>query len=108
MQWELSSVSMYDIGGQVWYQQSTAGDTPRWQYSGCSVVTSVPDQSSHSIYVFGGWGNSFGGPDGGVYVLSIPAFRWIRVSQESNQGSRHHFSLIGRNTVLVIRGITPI
>ena len=107
VQWNLSSVSVYDIGGQVWYQQTTTGDIPRWRYSGCSVVVSAPDQSSHSIYVFGGWGNSFGGSDGGVYVLSIPSFRWIRVNQESNQRSRHHCSLIGKNTMLVVGGITP-
>ena len=107
VQWNLSTVSVYDIGGQVWYQQITTGDTPRWRYSGCSVVVSAPDQSSHSIYVFGGWGNSFGGSDGGVYVLSIPSFRWIRVNAESNQRLRHRCSLVGKNTMLVVGGNTP-
>lgn len=107
VQWNLSSVSVYDIGGQAWYQQNTTGDIPRWRYSGCSVVVSAPDQSSHSIFVFGGWGNTFGQSDGGVYVLSIPSFRWIRVNQESNERSRHHCSLIGNNTMLVVGGITP-
>ncbi len=107
VQWNLSSVSVYDIGGQAWYQQNTTGDIPRWRYSGCSVVVSAPDQSSHSIYVFGGWGNTFGGSDGGVYVLSVPSFRWIRVNQESNERSRHQCSLVGNNTMLVVGGITP-
>ena len=107
VQWNLSSVSVYDIGGQAWYQQNTTGDIPRWRYSGCSVVVSAPDQSSHSIYVFGGWGNTFGGSDGGVYVLSIPSFRWIRVNQESDERSRHQCSLIGNNTMLVVGGIKP-
>ncbi|KAL9136560.1 MAG: hypothetical protein Q9175_002236 [Cornicularia normoerica] len=107
LQWNLSSVSVYDIGGQAWYQQTTAGDIPRWRYSGCSVVVSAPDQSSHSIYVFGGWGDSFGESDGGVYVLLIPSFQWIRVNTESNERSRHHCSLIGNNTMLVVGGITP-
>ena len=107
VQWNLTSVSVYDIGGQAWYQQTTTGDIPRWRYSGCSVVVSAPDRSSHSIYVFGGWGNSFSESDGNVYVLSIPSFRWIRVNQESNQRSRHHCSLIGKNTMLVVGGITP-
>lgn len=107
LQWNLSNVSVYDIGVQVWYQQTTTGDIPRWRYSGCSVVVSAPDQSSHSIYVFGGWGNSFGESDGNVYVLSIPSFQWIRVNEESNQRSRHHCSLIGNNTMLVVGGITP-
>ena len=107
VQWNLSTVSLYDIGGQAWYQQTTTGDVPRWRYSGCAIVVSAPDQSSHSIYVFGGWGNTFGGSDGDVYVLSIPSFRWIRVNQESTQRSMHHCSLIGSNTMLVVGGITP-
>lgn len=107
VQWNLSGVSVYDIGGQAWYQQNTTGDIPRWRYSGCSVVVSAPDESSHSIYVFGGWGNTFGGSDGGVYVLSIPSFRWIRVNQDSSERSRHHCSLVGNNTMLVVGGITP-
>ena len=107
VQWNMSSVSVYDVGGQVWYQQTTTGEIPRWRYSGCSIVVSAPDQSSHSIYVFGGWGNSFGGSDGSVYVLSLPSFRWIRVDRESNQRSRHHCSLIGKNTMLVVGGMTP-
>ena len=36
LRWNLNSVSVYDIGGQVWYQQTTTGDVPRWRYNGCS------------------------------------------------------------------------
>ena len=75
---------------------------------GCSVVVSAPDQSSHSIYVFGGWGNSFGGSDGNVYVLSIPSFRWIRVNEDSNRRWRHSCNLLGKHTMLVVGGVQPI
>ena len=44
LQWNLSSVSVYDIEVQAWYQQATTGDIPRWRYSGCSVVDSAADQ----------------------------------------------------------------
>ena len=36
LHWNISSVSVYDIGGQIWYQQTTTGDVPRWRYNGCS------------------------------------------------------------------------
>ena len=72
------------------------------------VSVSAPDQSSHSIYVFGGWGASYDNSDGGVYVLSLPSFTWILVNQESNQRSRHHCSIIGKNTMLVVGGIAPL
>ena len=104
----LANVSVYDIGTGTWYQQTVQGDIPPWRYMGCSVTVSAPDHSSHSIYVFGGWGNSFGGSDGNVYVLSIPSFRWIRVNEDSNRRSRHSCNLLGSHTMLVVGGVQPI
>lgn len=104
----LANVSIYDIGNGTWYQQAATGDIPPWRYMGCAVLVSAPDQSSHSIYVFGGWGNSFGGSDGNVYVLSIPSFRWIRVNEASNRRSRHRCDLLGNHTLLVVGGNQPI
>ena len=107
-QWPLANISIYDIGNDTWYHQAATGDIPPWRYMGCSVVVSAPDHSSHSIYVFGGWGNSFGGSDGNVYVLSIPSFRWIRVNEESSRRSRHSCDLLGNHTMLVVGGVQPI
>lgn len=104
----LANVSVYDIGTETWYQQAATGDIPPWRYMGCSVTVSAPDHSSHSIYVFGGWGNSFGGSDGNVYVLSIPSFRWIRVNQDSDRRSRHSCNLLGNHTMLVVGGVQPV
>ena len=104
----LANVSIYDIETGTWYQQAATGDIPPWRYMGCSVTVSAPDQSSHSIYVFGGWGNSLGGSDGNVYVLSIPSFRWIRVNEDSNRRSRHSCNLLGNHTMLVVGGVQPV
>ena len=101
----LGNVSIYDIGGKQWFQQTASGDIPPWRYVGCSVVVSAPDHSSHSIYVFGGWGNSAGVSDGNVYVLSIPSFRWIRVNEDSSVRSRHQCALASKSTMLVVGGI---
>ena len=102
-----TNVAIYDIGTRQWYQQTSSGDIPPWRYVGCSVVVSAPDRSSHSIYVFGGWGNTAGASDGNVYVLSLPSFRWIRVNQDSDLRARHQCTLIGKNTMLVVGGIRP-
>lgn len=101
----LANVSVLDIATNQWYQQIATGDIPPWRYAGCSVVVSAPDHSSHSIYVFGGWGNSAGASDGNVYVLSIPSFRWIRVNEDSTLRTRHQCVLVGRNTMLVVSDI---
>ena len=107
LHWGLANISVYDIATATWYQQFSAGDIPPWRYLSCSIAVSAPDQSSHSIYVFGGWGNTAGGSDGNVYVLSIPSFRWIRVNQDSGLRVRHHCGLIGNHTMLVVGGIKP-
>ena len=47
--WNLTSVSVYDIGGGTWYQQTTSGDIPRWRYHGCSgtcYLSAKPAQKS--------------------------------------------------------------
>lgn len=107
LHWGLANISVYDIDSGTWYHQLSTGDIPPWRYHGCSVMVSAPDQSSHSIYVFGGWGNTAGGSDGNVYVLSIPSFRWIRVNEDSNLRVRHHCGLIGNHTMLVVGGVQP-
>ena len=101
----LANISILDIGTNQWYQQIASGDIPPWRYGGCSIVVSAPDHSSHSIYVFGGWGNSAGASDGNVYVLSIPSFRWIRVNQDSTLRTRHQCALAGKSAMLVVGGV---
>ena len=101
------NASVYDIGKQQWYQQAASGDVPPWRYVGCSVAVSAPDRSSHSIYMFGGWGNTAGASDGNVYVLSLPSFRWIRINEDSDLRARHQCTLIGKNTMLVVGGNHP-
>ena len=103
----LGNISVYDIGSQTWYEQAATGDIPPWRYAGCSVVVSAPDQSSHSIYIFGGWGNTYADSDGHVFVLSIPSFRWIKVNQDSDRRQHNHCNLIGNHTMLVVGGIKP-
>ena len=49
LHWNLSSVSVYDIGGQVWYQQTTTGDIPRWRYYGCSGTSLSPSAHHPTI-----------------------------------------------------------
>lgn len=58
-------------------------------------------------YVFGGWGGNSRNSDGNVYVLSIPSFRWIRVTNDNDQRQRHQCHLLGRHTMLVVGGIQP-
>ena len=108
LRWQMQNIAVYDIANQKWYSQQATGDVPSWRYLGCSVVTSAPDGSSHSIYVFGGWGATNAQKnDGNVYVLSLPSFTWIRVTEDFDQRSRHKCHLMGKHHMLVVGGIRP-
>ena len=49
----------------------------------CSVVASAEDNSSHNIYIYGGYNEeSFGTNEmveNEIFVLTLPAFHWIMV-----------------------------
>lgn len=107
--WQMQNISVYDIANQNWYQQQASGDIPPWRNSGCSLAVSAPDNSSHSIYVFGGWNmRSTQTNDGNVYVLSIPSFTWIRVTSDLDQRSEHTCHLMGNHHMLVVGGVEPV
>ena len=57
--------------------------------------------------MFGGWGQSTAKSDGNVYVLSLPSFRWIRVTHDSDLRQRHQCHLLGGHTMLVVGGVQP-
>jgi hypothetical protein len=77
----MSSVSVYDIANQVWYEQETTG-APGALAQGCTVVASAEDSSSHNIYWYGGFDGIHpqGNFNDDVWVLSIPSFIWVKIS----------------------------
>lgn len=76
-------VAVYDIATKVWYQQKTTGPYPIGLAQGCTVVASAQDGSSHNIYWYGGFdGTHPSDPfSDEVWVLSIPSFTWVLLSQ---------------------------
>ncbi|RHZ49631.1 hypothetical protein CDV55_101944 [Aspergillus turcosus] len=99
--------TVFDIASNNWYRQKSTGEIPPWRMAGCSIVVPAPDQSSFSIYVFGGMGTTVGNSDGDVYVLSLPSFQWIRVHEGNNVRIKHKCQLLGKHTMLVVGGTVP-
>lgn len=100
---------MYDIDSRKWHTQKTTPD-PRAKATGatgvtqrgwpqgrefpCSVVARAKDGSSHNIYMFGGLATPTSDERIGfkeVWVLSLPAFRWILVA--NGDGKSRYVSL---------------
>ncbi|KAF3919424.1 hypothetical protein ABW21_db0208296 [Orbilia brochopaga] len=92
----LSRVEVYDISAKQWYIQNTTGDIPPTGLAEfCTTVATSQDGNSHQIYVYGGYaGNGEVIPlpvYDSVYVLSIPAFQWIKVTGgTASLGRRGH------------------
>ena len=106
----MQTVSVYDIQSHTWYDQATTGDVPPQLAQFCSVVVSAKDESSHSIYIYGGWDslNDSDIPSDDVYVLSLPSFSWFHVyNGTAARGRRSHkCALVYPDQMLVVGGQT--
>jgi len=120
----MTEIVVYDIDGDKWYTHRTSGDTPPPTAEFCSVVASSVDDSTHQIYVYGGYnGLTFGQYDNigrytnisltvsndydDVWVLSIPSFTWTKVYSGENMNARraHRCHKVADNQMMVIGGV---
>ncbi|KAF2735917.1 hypothetical protein EJ04DRAFT_522385 [Polyplosphaeria fusca] len=82
----LRSVLVYDSATDSWYRQSTTaeGDFPSSRWHFCAVAASASDNSSHSIYVYGGEALVRGqNASSEIWILSVPSFHWLLVDVDS-------------------------
>ena len=105
----MTSLPIYDIASGDWYLQNITGDAPPQLTEFCSVVASASDGSSHNIYIYGGYDgvNSVDPPSDDVWILSIPAFKWVKVysGQQSHARSGHVCTTPYPDQMFVIGGM---
>ncbi|KAI9826955.1 MAG: hypothetical protein M1826_006531 [Phylliscum demangeonii] len=95
----MDQITVYDIESTVaWdvdltspavrFTVTATGDIPSKRTRTCTTVSSSPDDSSFQITMYGGWdlANNVAFED--VYVLAIPAFVWIKISDINNGESQ--------------------
>ncbi|KAH6642567.1 hypothetical protein C7974DRAFT_409113 [Boeremia exigua] len=95
-------------GNSTWYTQSTSGDIPPARINSCTVLASAPDNSSHNIFLYGGWdptGDSIKYYDD-IHVLSLPSFTWVKVFQGDSPRYGHTCHLAGGRQLLTLGGST--
>ncbi|KAH7390995.1 hypothetical protein DE146DRAFT_151393 [Phaeosphaeria sp. MPI-PUGE-AT-0046c] len=84
----------------TWYQQRTYGDIPPPRIDSCTVIGSAPDNSSHNIYMFGGWNptqpNTWYDE---LYVLSLPTFTWVKMYYAESPRYGHTCHAVGRQMI---------
>ncbi|KAI9668477.1 MAG: hypothetical protein M1829_005355 [Trizodia sp. TS-e1964] len=80
----LSNITVYDPTSKLWYSQTATGDVPASRIDICIAGAQSTNSSTYEIFVYGGWIGSFSSTDNSdshnVYILTLPAFRWIRAA----------------------------
>ncbi|KAM3493764.1 hypothetical protein MY3957_003024 [Beauveria namnaoensis] len=107
----MSTVDIYDVANDTWYQQPTKGG-PGTRTRGCAVVAPAADRSSFNIYYYGGFDGVHSSKDfyDDVWILSLPSFTWTKISEGKASHARagHKCFLPYPDQMMVIGGYTPL
>lgn len=105
----LQVLDVYDIANSEWFYQNTTGDIPGVRVNPCAVVAGAKDWSSFQVYMFGGqnlqpYQEQIQYDD--MYILSIPAFTWIKVDQndENRASARAGMTCTMRDGQMIVVG----
>ncbi|KAJ8118816.1 hypothetical protein OPT61_g287 [Boeremia exigua] len=108
-------VDVFDVASHTstnsngtWYTQHTSGDIPPARIDSCTILASAPDNSSHNIFIYGGWdptGDSTKYYDD-MYVLSLPSFTWIKMFEGESPRYGHTCHLAAGRQLITLGGST--
>lgn len=108
----MDEITIFDVYNHKWYHQLASGDVPAPRVRFCISGAQETKAGFYEIFVFAGTTGYEFGPSNvdfhQVYVLTLPAFRWIR-AMNSLTASRtaHHCHGIGNRQMLSIGGYDP-
>lgn len=103
-----SSVQVFDLESDTWYEQATTGTIPDGRKEYC-MTGAASSNNTYEIVVYAGWDGNLGTtsiPWDELFVLSLPSFHWFRADYQSVQ-PRHGLTCehIGGGQVLTIGGV---
>lgn len=92
-----------------WYTQTITGTAPESRVDFCLVLASAPDNSSHNIYMYGGWdptqSNKYFDE---VWVLSLPSFTWVEIYNGTAPRFGHSCHTVGNRQMITIGGLDNV
>lgn len=108
----MTTIDVYDIASDKWYQQKTTGEQPPILALGCAVAQPAADSSSFNIYHYGGYKGADSREDftDDVWVLSLPSFKWIHAVTGESRRSRAGHRCVSPypDQMMVVGGFTPL
>ncbi|KAK0644772.1 hypothetical protein DIS24_g8518 [Lasiodiplodia hormozganensis] len=102
------TVTVFDPKEGKWYDQETTGNTPLARKEFCTTGL-ASDNKTYEIFVYAGWGGDLGTasiPYDQIYILTLPAFHWIKVDYTPTH-TRHALTChpVGGAQILTIGGV---
>ncbi|USP76833.1 hypothetical protein yc1106_04107 [Curvularia clavata] len=114
---DFTMVDVFDIDSYLqkpetngtWYSQNTTGDIPEPRVDFCTAAISSADNSSHHIYLYGGYNPITNAAYDDVFVLTLPSFTWTNVwplGESPRWGHKCH--VVGKRQMITVGGNTPL
>ncbi|KAL8674468.1 MAG: hypothetical protein Q9168_001133 [Polycauliona sp. 1 TL-2023] len=105
--YSFTQIALYDGATQRWFNQTATGNVPRPRQEFC-VAGVDSTEGTYEIFLYGGSNGNLGPeavPYDEIYLLTLPAFSWIRV-QYPPQAPRggHTCNAVGGSQILSIGG----
>lgn len=103
-----SSVQIYDLATDTWYEQTTTGNYPDGRVGFC-MTGAASSNKTYEIVVYAGYGGDLGSRAMSLdelFVLSLPSFHWFKANYRASQ-PRHALTCehLGGGQVLTIGGV---
>lgn len=103
-----SSVQIYDLATDTWYEQTTTGNYPDGRVGFC-MTGAASSNKTYEIVVYAGYGGDLGSramSRDELFVLSLPSFHWFKANYRASQ-PRHALTCehLGGGQVLTIGGV---
>ncbi|KAI9831029.1 MAG: hypothetical protein M1819_005267 [Sarea resinae] len=112
----LSNLTVYDIFSSTFHRITLPSNAtvPSSRSEFCVALSAAPDYSSFQITLYGGWNLFSGTANEEVWVLTIPAFEWIQIHNDTNNleaavadnvgRSHHQCHVFGASGQMVVLG----
>ncbi|KAL9635032.1 MAG: hypothetical protein Q9164_003726 [Protoblastenia rupestris] len=79
---DMSHIQTFDLESQTWSQITATGKIPKPRTQFCYDLSAALDDSSFQLIIYGGSNDDEGIGFEDVYVLTMPAFRWIKIQDK--------------------------
>lgn len=106
-----STLTLYDPATGTFFNQTASGNFPNGRIEFCATGANSTN-GTYEIFVYAGWAGRLGNqalPYDEMYILTLPAFQWIKVPYAPAKPRHGHTcETVGKRQMLVIGGVDTL